>query len=62
MAVFGEIERNGNLQLTYIKKSKIENIKPIIERHIDLENTQLYTDESTLYKSYKSRQCVNKTY
>ena len=59
MAVFGEIERNGNLQLTYIKKSNIENIKPIIENHIDLENTQLYTDESTLYKSYKSRQCVN---
>ena len=23
MAVFGEIERNGNLQLTYIKKSNI---------------------------------------
>ena len=59
MAVFGEIERKGNLQLTYIKKSNIENIKPIIENHIDLENTQLYTDESVLYKSYKNRQCVN---
>ena len=59
MAVFGEIERKGNLQLTYIKKSNIENIKPVIEKHIDLENTQLYTDESTLYKSYKDRQCVN---
>ena len=35
-AVFGEIERNGNWQLTYIKKSNIENINPTIAKHVDL--------------------------
>lgn len=58
MSILGLIQRKGNLAMQYITKTNIQNIKPILNRHIDFENSNLYTDESPVYKGYK-RQTVN---
>lgn len=58
MVVVGAIQRKGKLTMEYITKSNIKNIKPIFNKHIDLENSNLFTDESTLYKGY-DRETVN---
>ena len=58
MAVLGAIQRKGNLAMQYITKTNIQNIKPILSKHIDFENSNLFTDESPIYKGY-TRQTVN---
>lgn len=59
MVVVGMIERTGRLALEYINKKNIKTIKPVLEKHIDFNNSQLYTDESPLYKGYTNRKYVN---
>ena len=61
MAVVGMIERGGKLALEYITKVNIKTIKPVLEQYINIEEAQLYTDTSTLYKGYKNRKTVNHT-
>ena len=58
MAVLGIIQRTGKIVLEYIKKSNMKNIKPILINNINFENTNLFTDESPLYKGF-DRQTVN---
>jgi transposase-like protein len=58
MVVLGVLQRKGRLALELIKKSNIKNIKPILDKQINFSNTQLYTDESPLYKGY-DREVVN---
>ena len=58
MVVVGVLNRKRNLGMKYINKSNIKNIKPILDKYIDFDNTNLYTDESPLYKGYK-RETVN---
>ena len=61
MSVLGIIERKGNLVLEYINKTNIKNIKPVLERYVDVINSNLYTDESTVYNSL-NRKTVNHGY
>ena len=58
MTVIGIIKRKGSVALKYINKSNIKNIKPILDRNIDFYNTNLYTDESSLYRGYE-REVIN---
>jgi Tfp pilus assembly ATPase PilU len=58
MAVVGMVQRTGKVVLEYISKSNIANIRPLIDKYIDLKSTTLNTDETTLYKGYE-RQTVN---
>lgn len=58
MTVVGIIKRKGGVVLEYINKSNIQNIKHIINNTIDLQNSNLYTDESPMYKGY-NREVVN---
>lgn len=58
MAVVGIIQRTGKVVLEYITKSNINNIKPILEKNINFNESKLYTDESPLYKRYE-RETVN---
>ena len=55
MAVVGVLNRKGGLAMKYINKTNIRNIKPILDKHIDLANCSLFTDESALYKGYKRK-------
>ena len=48
MAVFGEIERKENLQLTYIKKSNVKNIKPTIHS-VKINSCFIPKQQSTSY-------------
>ena len=41
-----------------INKTNIKNIKPILDKYIELEEAKLYTDESPVYKGYE-REAVN---
>ncbi len=61
MATVGMIERSGRLALEYITKVNIKTIKPVLEQYINIEESQLYTDTSPLYKSYKNRRTVRHT-
>jgi transposase-like protein len=59
MTVIGMIERGGKLALEYINKTNIKTVKPILEQYIDIEQAQLYSDTSPLYKSFKNRKTIN---
>lgn len=58
MSVLGILQTGGKVAMQYIRKSNINNIKPVLARYVDLENSILNTDESPLYKGYK-RNVVN---
>jgi transposase-like protein len=49
-AVFGMVERGGNLMTRAMPKATKANIFPIIEQYV-LPGTQISTDESNLYKT-----------
>lgn len=58
MVVVGVLQRKGMLGMKYINKTNIKNIQPVLENYIDFDNSNLYTDESPVYKGYK-REVVN---
>lgn len=59
MAVLGFINRGASVVLEYVNKRNLKNIKPILEEHIDFNNSILYTDESTLYQRYERQVVVH---
>ena len=58
MVVVGILERKKQLAMKYINKTNIKNIKPILDKYIELEEARLYTDQSPMYKCYE-RETVN---
>jgi len=53
MVVVGVLQRQKQLAMKYINKTNIKNIKPILDKYIDFDNSNLFTDESPVYKGYK---------
>ena len=39
------IRRKGDIVLQYINQSNMKNIKPVLEKHIDFEEANLFTDK-----------------
>lgn len=50
LTVVGVLQRKGRTILQYVNKKNIKHIKPILDAHIDYINSNLHTDESTLYQ------------
>ena len=56
-AIYAFDSNNDNLfNKTHI--TNIKNIKPILDSYIDYSQSNLHTDESTLYSGYKNRNIV----
>lgn len=55
MVVVGALERKKQLAMKYINKTNIKNIKPILDKYIELEEAKLFTDESPVYKGYERK-------
>ncbi len=58
MVVVGCFRKKKTLAIKYINKTNIKNIKPILDKYIELEEAKLFTDESPVYKGYE-RETVN---